>query len=140
MWQLRIRRNISATEILPGRVRNPSPTTGSPVSSTCAGKRSPHNIWLWKTVGFCPLGKMEGCGKHQCPLKEPTHRLTHLQVLTLGTGEGTVTQGTTVSYKGQTEMCGISVTWLEDCRHFPCLLCRLQADAIFPVLNFPPQG
>lgn len=60
-----------------------------------------------KQWGFCPLGKMEGCRKHQCPLKEPTHKLTHLQVLTLGTGEGTVTQGAAVSYKGQTEMCGI---------------------------------
>lgn len=36
----------------PGGLRGPSPRPGSPACSISARKRSPHDIWLWKSVGI----------------------------------------------------------------------------------------
>ena len=69
-------------------MRDPSPTWGFPSESTSAKKRSPHNIWLWKSVISSLWVRLKGCWKPRCPLKRLMHRLTHWQALTLGYGEG----------------------------------------------------
>lgn len=51
VWWLRIRRAISAADIPPWKVKGPHSTLGSPTWSMNAGKRSPQNVWLWKSAG-----------------------------------------------------------------------------------------
>lgn len=86
-------------------------------------------------------GGTEGCRKPIRPLKRPTHRLTHLQALTLGSSGGTMTEGCQ-EHMGSRLRCVASRSGLENSHHFPCVGSfsrkAWQVGTIFNVLSLPP--
>lgn len=49
MCQLSIGRDISAAEVPPWGAKGPSSILGSPAHNPCMRKKTPQNIWLWKS-------------------------------------------------------------------------------------------
>lgn len=82
VWQLRIKRGISATEEPLRGARDPSYTLGFPAQITCAG--APKTSGCVKQWRFQPSRETEGCRKPRHPLIGPTHRFTLSQALILG--------------------------------------------------------
>ena len=60
------------------------PKPGFPAQNTRAGKRSPHNIWLWKAVGFLSVRKRWDTGT----FLKGQHTKFHSQPFTLGSSRG----------------------------------------------------
>ncbi|KAF6306521.1 hypothetical protein mRhiFer1_008626 [Rhinolophus ferrumequinum] len=86
MWQLRTGRDSSAAEVPPGGARNHS------LEYWC-WEEEPSHLTVINSEDSNHLGGTKGCGKPRYPLKQPSHRFSHLQALTLGSSRGTVTWG-----------------------------------------------
>lgn len=79
-WCLRIWRDILAVEFL-SECRGPSPTLGSRPRAPVPERGAPQHLAVKISRNSVHLGETEGCWQPKHPLKEPMHRLTHLQAL-----------------------------------------------------------
>ena len=98
-WWLRFQRDISKQNFLL------SPVLGSPAQSTRAGKRCPHNIWLWKSAGILST-------------RERWESARNTDVLL----KGQKTALASVDQLGGTSSCKWKDCWLDSCsEHMPKL-------------------
>lgn len=100
VWWLRIRKNISATEVPSKGVKDHSPAHQAPQPRVPVAKRGAPQHLAVKNTGYSNcLGEQEGYGKHICPLKQPAHRLTGSQALTLGSSRRAMTWGASETHR-----------------------------------------
>ena len=129
---------ISQLQKFPLRRRDLS----SPCWSTSDRKRSPHNIWLWKTAGILSTQVRQKVARDcSCPLKGTAHKLS-----LIGTHPGLWrrdggSEGVRI-IQGETPLCGFRVriggTSSDTTVWSPPTACP--TDAIFPGLSTPHTG
>ena len=84
---------ISQLQGPPLKARGLNPMPGFLVRSTSARKRSPHNIWLWKSAAITSTQVIHKAAKNQGVLLNGLHTNSHLQAFTLSSCKGMVEKG-----------------------------------------------